>query len=652
MPCARSRSSRPTWPGSSARRSRSVSAASAPTVVTPAAASRASARGPTPGSARTGNGARNAASVPGRHDGDPAGLAPVGRDLRDDLRRRDAERAGEARRRAHGGLHRLGDRAGAAKSAATRREVEVALVEPGALDAAARPRARPPRRPASTRGRARAAAARRPPPGSGAAPRRSSSPSGCRSGARRSSRSRRRRARAGRRRRRAAAGAAPAARAPRRRRRTRRGRDGRGSARIKATDMGSDRRRRAPPAAGDRRSRRRARSRSGSSTGTVAAGTRRVDRARRRARRSPTGRCAGGAFSLRVDSARAATSTVRVTAVDGAAAGAARRRSGPSSACRRGAEPRLARRRARPGARAHGPLARAPLRRHERRLRPGPRAPGAAPPGTRGRASRPPRRSSSRSRSPSCAPTTACRPPGSRVDALLRAMLVALRQRRGERARGLARRLDVRRLGARERDAARARAARLADVRRLRATERRAAGAPIPIRVEQQPALRRRQVHDRLGPRAARARGLARRRRHRARCRALGVTPLGGALPALAAGARRATAGSSTASSRGRRRCPAQGGLARDAPARRRPRLWPGGVYVAAVLTWNAAASARRRTSSPGTLAGELAQRAGEARAPIRRRRPLGAARVAEPQDRLRESGLLGKTSDASTRLG
>ena len=42
----------------------------------------------------------------GRDDRDPAGLPPVGRDLADDLRGRDAERAGQARRRAHRGLDR------------------------------------------------------------------------------------------------------------------------------------------------------------------------------------------------------------------------------------------------------------------------------------------------------------------------------------------------------------------------------------------------------------------------------------------------------------------------------------------------------------------------------------------------------------------
>ena len=109
-------------------------AASAPTVVTPAAARRCSARGPTPGSARTGYGARKRGLGPGRHDRDPARLAPVGRDLRDDLRRRDAERAGQARRRPHRGLDGLGDRARAREVGREPGEVEVALVEPGALD--------------------------------------------------------------------------------------------------------------------------------------------------------------------------------------------------------------------------------------------------------------------------------------------------------------------------------------------------------------------------------------------------------------------------------------------------------------------------------------------------------------------------------------
>src|SRR5207244_6882629 len=71
---------------------------------------------------------------PRRDDGQPAGLPQVARDLGDDLRRRDAERAREARRRAHGRLHGRGDRSRAQQVRRDLADVEVALVEPGALD--------------------------------------------------------------------------------------------------------------------------------------------------------------------------------------------------------------------------------------------------------------------------------------------------------------------------------------------------------------------------------------------------------------------------------------------------------------------------------------------------------------------------------------
>ena len=124
----------PTLPGSSRRRGASSSAASAPIVATPAARSRSSARGPTPGRRRTSNGARNDASRPGANDGQPARLAAVGRDLRDDLAGGDAERAGQRGRAADGRLHRFGELAGGEEVRRDLAEVEVALVEPGLLD--------------------------------------------------------------------------------------------------------------------------------------------------------------------------------------------------------------------------------------------------------------------------------------------------------------------------------------------------------------------------------------------------------------------------------------------------------------------------------------------------------------------------------------
>ena len=72
--------------------------------------------------------------APRPDDGQSAGLVPVGRDLRDDLRGRDAERAREPRPRAHDGLHGLGERAGVVEGGRDLAEIEVALVDPGLLD--------------------------------------------------------------------------------------------------------------------------------------------------------------------------------------------------------------------------------------------------------------------------------------------------------------------------------------------------------------------------------------------------------------------------------------------------------------------------------------------------------------------------------------
>ena len=170
--------------------------------------------------------------APGRDDRDAAGLACVARHLGDDLAGGDAERARQARRPAHRRLHRI-------RHAPRGEEIVVRdLVRrrgsPRRCPCArrsARPRARLPRRPASTGGRACAAAGRRRRAGSAGSPRRSSSPSGSRSAAPRSSPSRRRRGRADRRRRRAASRGATAPPAPRRRRRTRPGRGARRSPR-------------------------------------------------------------------------------------------------------------------------------------------------------------------------------------------------------------------------------------------------------------------------------------------------------------------------------------------------------------------------------------------------------------------------------------
>ena len=70
----------------------------------------------------------------GRDDGDSTGLAPVGGDLAHDLRGGHPERAREARPPAHGGLDRRRDRSRAREVGGNRAEVEVALVDPGALE--------------------------------------------------------------------------------------------------------------------------------------------------------------------------------------------------------------------------------------------------------------------------------------------------------------------------------------------------------------------------------------------------------------------------------------------------------------------------------------------------------------------------------------
>ena len=135
MPRARSRSSGPSEPGRSARRSGSESAASAPIVVDArGSAAASSARGPTPGSRRT----RAARGTVLRFPGGTTVMPPG-------LRRSDAilhttfevptpseqVRLVVARDR---GLDRRRDRARTREVGRDRAEVEVALVDPGALD--------------------------------------------------------------------------------------------------------------------------------------------------------------------------------------------------------------------------------------------------------------------------------------------------------------------------------------------------------------------------------------------------------------------------------------------------------------------------------------------------------------------------------------
>src|SRR6185312_2515423 len=68
------------------------------------------------------------------NDRKAARLPVVAADLRHDLRRRDPDCTGEARRSPDGGLHRLGDLAGLEKRRGYLADIEVALVEPRLLD--------------------------------------------------------------------------------------------------------------------------------------------------------------------------------------------------------------------------------------------------------------------------------------------------------------------------------------------------------------------------------------------------------------------------------------------------------------------------------------------------------------------------------------
>ena len=206
IPRARSRSSRPTLPRSTCRRSSSVIAAMSPIVSIPSRTSRSSARGPTPGRIRIGKRREERRLAAGADDRQPAGLAPVGGHLRDDLRRRDAERARELCARPHDRLDRLGDRARVVERRARPRRGRGSPRRSRPAPRSARSRGSSTRPHVSSRGRASAAGGRTRRGGSGGAPPRPTSPSGSRSPGRRSCTSRRLPGRAGRRRRSAALG--------------------------------------------------------------------------------------------------------------------------------------------------------------------------------------------------------------------------------------------------------------------------------------------------------------------------------------------------------------------------------------------------------------------------------------------------------------
>ena len=134
IPRARSRSSDPTLPGSRRRSASSSSAARSPIVAIPRRAQPLLRARPDAGQEPDVERGEERRLLPGRHDCQPARLAPVGRDLGDDLAGRDAERAGQRGRAANGGLDGLGELAGGEEVRRDLAEVEVALVDPGLLD--------------------------------------------------------------------------------------------------------------------------------------------------------------------------------------------------------------------------------------------------------------------------------------------------------------------------------------------------------------------------------------------------------------------------------------------------------------------------------------------------------------------------------------
>ncbi len=134
IPRARWRRMPPTLPGRSRRSSSSVSAARAPIVSTPAALNRASERGPMPGQLADVERGQKRSLASRRHDDQTARLAEIAGDLADDLARRDADGARQARRAADRCLHRFGERTGLPEVRCNLAQVEVTLVLPRALD--------------------------------------------------------------------------------------------------------------------------------------------------------------------------------------------------------------------------------------------------------------------------------------------------------------------------------------------------------------------------------------------------------------------------------------------------------------------------------------------------------------------------------------
>ena len=109
MPRARSWSMRPALPGKQAPQLVVVERRQLPDRLETRPAQPLLGSGPDAGQPPDVEGSEERSFPPGRNDGQAAGLPQVARHLGDDLARRDAERARQARRAAHGRLHGLGD---------------------------------------------------------------------------------------------------------------------------------------------------------------------------------------------------------------------------------------------------------------------------------------------------------------------------------------------------------------------------------------------------------------------------------------------------------------------------------------------------------------------------------------------------------------
>ena len=143
----------------SRRAPRSSSRATSPTVMIPRARSFSAVTGPTPHSRSTGSGCRKPSSASGRHDQQAVGLRDAARDLREELRPRDADRDRQPDLLEHAAPQPRGDLRGRARDPLHPAHVEERLVDREPLDQRRRVARRPRRPPCSPRSRPTCAAA-------------------------------------------------------------------------------------------------------------------------------------------------------------------------------------------------------------------------------------------------------------------------------------------------------------------------------------------------------------------------------------------------------------------------------------------------------------------------------------------------------------